>query len=124
MDEEKRIKGEIELRHDRNIRKERYNEAEKWAIVGGLAPNKVAAFSPETEAGYTKVQYGPENQYQMVLRHAPFEINFQRDGETHIKLNDRGFLNLEHWRPKVDVPEGETEYYHFGCEDAVGEAVE
>lgn len=108
LDEEKRIKGDIELRHDRNIRKERYNEAEKWAIVGGLAPNKAAAFSPESETGYTKVQYGPENQYQMVLRHAPLEINFQRDGETHIKLNDRGLLNLEHWRPKVDLPEDET----------------
>jgi mannosyl-oligosaccharide alpha-1,3-glucosidase len=108
LDEEKRVNGDIELRHGSNIRKERYNEAEKWSLVGGLTPNKAASFSPESETGFTKVQYGPENQYQLVIRHAPLELLFQRDGETHVKLNDRGLLNLEHWRPKVDYPEGET----------------
>ncbi|KAH8702120.1 putative alpha glucosidase II, alpha subunit [Talaromyces proteolyticus] len=109
LDEEKRVKGEIDLRHDSKIRKERYNEAEKWTIVGGLNLNRAAAFSSEPEAGFTKVQYGPENQYRALIRHAPFEVSFQRDGETHVKLNDRGFLNLEHWRPKVDAPEDETQ---------------
>lgn len=108
LDEERRLNGDIDLRHGSNIRKERYSETEKWTIVGGLAPNKAATLSPKSEIGFTKVQYGPENQYQLVLRHAPLELQFQRDGETHVKLNDRGFLNLEHWRPKVDYPEGET----------------
>jgi alpha 1,3-glucosidase len=107
LDEEKRLKGEIELRHDRNIRKERYNESEKWTIVGGLNPSKAAALSPDAEAGFTKVQYGPDGQYQAVIRHSPFEVSFQRGGETQVKLNDRGLLNLEHWRPKIDAPEGE-----------------
>ncbi|CRG87399.1 alpha 1,3-glucosidase [Talaromyces islandicus] len=108
LDEEKRLKGEIELRHDRKIRKERYNESEKWTIVGGLNPSKAAAINADSEAGFTKVQYGPEGQYQAVIRHSPFEVSFQRGGETQVKLNDRGLLNLEHWRPKVDAPEGET----------------
>lgn len=108
LDEEKRANGEIELRHDSKIRKERYNEAARWALVGGLAPNKAVTLSPHPEAGLTKVQYGPENRFQLVLRHAPLELDFQRDGETHVKFNDRGLLNVEHWRPKVEVPEGET----------------
>lgn len=33
---------------------------------------------------------------------SPFGIEFKRDGATHIKLNDRGLLNMEHWRPKVE----------------------
>lgn len=110
LDEEKRTKGEIELRHDSKARKERYNEAGKWTLVGGLNVYKSAVLNPEGEAtGFTKVQYGPENRYEAVIRHTPFEVQFQRDGETHVKLNDRGFLNMEHWRPKVDAPEGEEQ---------------
>jgi alpha 1,3-glucosidase len=109
LDEEKRTKGEIELRHDSKVRKERYNEAGKWTLVGGLNVYKSATVNPDGEAGFTKVQYGPENRYQAIVRHTPFEVQFQRDGETHVKLNDRGFLNMEHWRPKVDAPEGEDQ---------------
>jgi alpha 1,3-glucosidase len=109
LDEEKRIKGEIELRHDSKARKERYNEAGKWTLVGGLELSKSATLNHESDAGFTKVLYGPENNFQAVIRHAPLEIQFQREGETHVKLNDRGFLNLEHWRPKVDAPKDEED---------------
>lgn len=108
VDEEKRIKGEIELRHESKVRKERYNEAAKWALVGGLELSKSASVSPEAEAGITKVLYGPGQNFQAIIRHSPFEVDFQRDGETHVKLNDRGYMNVEHWRAKVDTPkEGE-----------------
>ncbi|KLJ12136.1 alpha 1,3-glucosidase [Blastomyces silverae] len=107
VDEEKRIKGDIQLRHDRKIRKERYNEAAKWAIVGGLELGSSAKFVEGTEAGITKVLYGPDNKFQAVIRHSPFEVHFQRDGETHIQLNDQGLLNVEHWRPKVEKPAGD-----------------
>lgn len=102
VDEEKRVQGEIELRHDSKARKERYNEAGKWVLVGGLELSKSASLNPETETGFTKVLYGPEKKFQAIIRHAPFEVQFQRDGETHVKLNDRGYLNVEHWRAKVN----------------------
>lgn len=105
VDEEKRLKGEIELRHGSPARKERYNDAEKWVIVGGLEVSKTATVS-ESEEGYTKVLYGPDNKFQAIIRHAPFSVEFQRDGETHVQLNNKGFMNMEHWRPKVDAPEG------------------
>ncbi|KAF2496803.1 hypothetical protein BU16DRAFT_571834 [Lophium mytilinum] len=105
VDEEKRQKGDITLRHDSKARKERYNEASKWAIVGGLEISTGAALSRDTEAGSTRVNYGPAGTHEAVITHSPFGINFKRDGETHIKFNERGLLNMEHWRAKVEKPQ-------------------
>ncbi|KAK5164650.1 glucosidase II [Saxophila tyrrhenica] len=107
IDEEKRQKGEIELRHDSKARKERYNEAEKWAIVGGTVVSTGAALNKDAEKGSTRVMYGPGSKFEAIIQHAPFGVQFKRDGETQIKLNDRGLMNMEHWRPKVDKPETE-----------------
>ena len=108
VDEEKRMKGDIEVRHNSKVNKKRYDETEKWVIVGGLEASKSAALNTETEEGFTKVKYGPNDQFQAVIRHAPFEVQFQRDGETHVQLNHQGLLNMEHWRPKVEK-EGDSE---------------
>lgn len=107
LDEEKRKNGDIELRGDSKARKERYNESEKWTIVGGLKVSDGAALSETAEEGYTKVFYGDAGKHQAIIRHQPFGIEFQRDGETQIKFNERGLLNLEHWRPKVEKPKEE-----------------
>jgi alpha 1,3-glucosidase len=104
LDEEKRQKGQIELRHDSKARKERYNEAAAWALTGaGLQLNRGANLVQE-ESGYTKILYGPENKYEAVIRHTPFGVEFRKDGEKHIGLNGLGFMNFEHWRPKVEKP--------------------
>jgi alpha 1,3-glucosidase len=110
VDEERRMKGDIELRHESKARKERYNEVSKWAIVGGLELSSSAELEKDIVSGITKVLYGPERKFQAVIEHEPFGIQFHRDGEIHIHLNERGFLNIEHWRPKVemsDVEDGE-----------------
>lgn len=108
LDEEKRQKGDIVLRHDSKARKERYNEASKWALVGGLDVAEGAALSETAEQGYTRVFYGAGSKHQAVIRHHPFGIEFLRDGEVHVRFNERGLLNLEHWRPKVEKPTEET----------------
>jgi alpha 1,3-glucosidase len=108
LDEAKRQKGDIDLRHDSKARKERYNEAGNWALVGGLKTSSGAALAEAADDGYTKVFYGKGSKHQAIIRHAPFSIEFQRDGETQVKFNERGFLNLEHWRPKVEKPKEET----------------
>ncbi|PMD37198.1 glycoside hydrolase family 31 protein [Hyaloscypha variabilis F] len=102
IDEEKRLKGEIELRHDSKIRKERYNEAESWAIVGGLDLSKTA--TEDRGSAKSHVKYGPDGKFEAVITYAPFGIDFKRDDTTQIKFNDRGLLNVEHWRPKIDKP--------------------
>ncbi|KAF2021384.1 glycoside hydrolase family 31 protein [Aaosphaeria arxii CBS 175.79] len=114
LDEEKRQKGDIQLRGDSKVRKERYNEASQWALVGGLEVSEGAALSEKAEDGFTKVFYGEGGKHQALIRHSPFSIDFQRDGETQVKFNDRGLLNLEHWRAKKEKPveekkEGEEE---------------
>ncbi|KAK4565867.1 glucosidase II [Recurvomyces mirabilis] len=101
LDEERRQTGDIVLRHDSKAKKQRYNEAEKWAIVGGTTISKGAAMSKGTEKGTTNVKYGP---FEAVIRHSPFGIDFKRNGETQIQFNKRGLLNVEHWRPKVEKP--------------------
>ena len=109
VDEEKRLKGDIELRHDSKVNKKRYDEAEKWVLVGGLEVSKTATLNAQTETGFTRVLYGPDAKFEAVIRHSPFEIEFQRDGQTHVQLNRQGFLNMEHWRPKLDNQEGASE---------------
>ena len=109
IDEEKRLKGDIELRHGSKVNKKRYDEAEKWVLVGALEASKSAALDAQTETGFTKVLYGPDAKFEAVIRHSPFQVEFKRDGQTHIQLNQQGFLNVEHWRPKVESQEGQSE---------------
>ncbi|OQO15224.1 hypothetical protein B0A48_00607 [Cryoendolithus antarcticus] len=103
LDEEKRKKGEIDLRHGSKARKERYNEAEKWAIVGGTKLSSGAAMKAVGKVA-TSVVYGPESKFEAIITHSPFAVEFRRDGETQIKFNDKAFMNFEHWRPKVEKP--------------------
>ncbi|MCV5062621.1 hypothetical protein OFM35_29500, partial [Escherichia coli] len=49
------------------------------------------------------VQYGPESKFEASITVAPFSIDLKRDGDTQIKLNDKGLLNMEHWRPRIDA---------------------
>ncbi|KAL9596493.1 MAG: hypothetical protein Q9219_005754 [cf. Caloplaca sp. 3 TL-2023] len=107
LDEEKRQKGDIELRHGSPARKERYNGVQDWAIVGGLTVDKTV--SGTTGKDETTVQYGPGNIFKAVIKHSPFSIDFLRDEETQIKFNAKGWLSMEHWRPKIDteLKEGE-----------------
>ncbi|PSR80124.1 alpha glucosidase-like protein [Coniella lustricola] len=123
VDEEKRQKGDIELRHNSQVRKERCNEAEKWAIVGGTALDKGAevAFSDKTQ---TTVKYGPDAKFEAVVHFAPFSVDFRRDGNSHVKLNDHGLLNMEHWRPKIDKPEPEKKEGEADGGEAEGEKKE
>ena len=105
IDEEKRQKGEIELRHNSKAKKQRYNEAESWALVGGLTLSTTA--TEQRDSKNSVVKYGKDGQFEAVITFAPFGIDFKRDSVTEIKLNDRGLLNVEHWRPKIDKPEPE-----------------
>ncbi|PHH80915.1 hypothetical protein CDD80_5835 [Ophiocordyceps camponoti-rufipedis] len=120
VDEERRRKGDIELRHDSRARKERYHEAEKWAIVGGLELDKDAkvAFQDKTQVN---IQYGPGSTLEAVIKFEPFEMEFRRGGESHVRFNGRGLLNMEHWRPKVEKKEVEGEAKTEGQEAAEGD---
>ena len=100
IDEFKRQQKDIELRHGSQARKERYNEAAAWALVTSGESDE--SFSGESRQEETIVRYGPKQRYRAVIRHEPFSIDLFRDDELHIKLNGKGLMNVEHWRPKVE----------------------
>lgn len=105
VDEEARQKGDIELRHDSKARKERYNEVEKFSIVGGLEQSKSATEVRSEKS--TTVTYGPDGRFEAVITFAPFGIEFKRDTATEVKFNDRGLFNVDHWRAKIEKVESE-----------------
>ncbi|KAI1747686.1 glycoside hydrolase family 31 protein [Xylaria castorea] len=115
VDEKQRQEKNIELRHNSQARKERYNEAEKWAVVGGTTVDADAKVSYKGETGI-KIQYGPNSAFEADINYNPYSIEFKRDGSAQLKLNDRGLMNLEHWRPKVEKPPAEEK--EEGDEDA------
>lgn len=119
VDEEKRQKGAIELRHGSPARKERYNEVDNWILVGGLNTNKATTANVEQDA--TRVLYGPGNQYEAIIKHSPFGIEFIKDDQVHVKFNERGFMNMEHWRPKVEMVQEEQGEQKEGEEQSTGE---
>lgn len=129
VDEEKRQMGDVLLRHDSKARKERYNEAQDWAIVGGLKLDSSAVLKGSDDA-VTRVQYGPAGKFEAVIRHSPFAIDFMRNNEIHIRFNERGLLNMEQWRAKVEkkipvIPEGDdnrSEEEKKAAEEAAKEA--
>lgn len=107
IDEERRQHGDIELRHGSKIRKERYNEAGVWALTGaGLTPQKLGRFEKGDES--TFVTWGAVDQFSATIKHAPFRIDFATNGKTQVILNERGFMNFEHWRPKIERPVAES----------------
>ena len=113
MDEEKRQQKLVELRHNSKARQERYNEAANLVLVGGLDLDNEAKIVSQDKAQLV-VKYGPALKYEAVVKFSPLEVDFKRDGSTHVKLNDRGLLNMDHWRPKIDkaapeVKEGEDQ---------------
>ncbi|KAI3321764.1 glycoside hydrolase family 31 protein [Xylariaceae sp. AK1471] len=103
VDEKRRQEKDIELRHNSQARKERYNEADKWAIVGGLAVDTDAKISHVGKTGM-KIQYGPDFAFEADINYDPYSIEFKRDGSAQLKLNDQGLMNMEHWRPKIEQP--------------------
>ncbi|RVX71374.1 hypothetical protein B0A52_04948 [Exophiala mesophila] len=107
LDEERRQKGDIELRHGSVARKERYNEAGAWALTGAGLQSQNTAQLKKGSDGTSEVSWGHNSRFEAIIRHAPFGIDFYTDGERQVVLNGRGFLNIEHWRPKVDKPMAE-----------------
>jgi mannosyl-oligosaccharide alpha-1,3-glucosidase len=101
LDEKRRQEGKIELRNDSKARKERYNEAGKWALINDPEIDEQTEFTADD--GLMKVQWSVW-QNDATIGFKPFEVKFNRGGETHVILNERHLLNVEHWRPK---PEGD-----------------
>ncbi|KAI1266540.1 glycoside hydrolase family 31 protein [Xylariaceae sp. FL1019] len=123
LDEKRRQDRDIELRHNSPARKERYNEAGKWALVGGTTVDTHAKIAHVGKTGM-KILYGPDLSFEADINYSPYSIEFKRGGSSQLKLNDRGLINMEHWRPKIEreaPKEGEGEAEEKQGEDVEGE---
>ncbi|MBE3109168.1 MAG: glycoside hydrolase family 31 protein, partial [Acidobacteria bacterium] len=67
------------------------------------------------------VEYGPESSFQAHIKFSPFSVDFQRDGVSQVRFNERGWLNMEHWRPKVEKKDEEGVGEEGAVEAPVGE---
>ena len=102
IDEARRQKGEVELRGGSKARKERYNEVEKWAIIGETYADAIfIGAGLDKGDSSTKVTYN-YGQNDVVIQHKPFKVTLFRGGEAQIVLNERNFMNIEHWRAKEE----------------------
>jgi mannosyl-oligosaccharide alpha-1,3-glucosidase len=101
IDEKRRAENAIELPAGKegNVRRERYRGVAEAVLIGGRdldgAVNKVVS-----DGVVTRVRYGKKVDQEVLIYHNPFKIEFLRGGEVEIVLNERNFMNLEHWRAK------------------------
>lgn len=116
LDEAKRRNGDIELRHGSQARKERYDEVSDWALV--VKPKLDIAMEGDTSADQTIVSYGPSKKCKAIIKHNPFSIEFIRDEQVQVRLNGKGLMNMEHWRPKIEKEKKEGEEIKDGEEIA------
>lgn len=91
-----------------SLSKPRYNELDQWVLIPDhmkLADgSSVTIKQVDTDL---QINYGKGN--SLHLQSKPFGIKFYRNGELQVVLNERGLLNLEHWRPKPVKPSEEEE---------------
>lgn len=100
MDELKRQDGNSIQLENPNLKKRRYNDLDKWVIDPKLISSQGAFKSVEQKDEDLKLTFGKDAKNYVIIQPKPFSIKFYKDGELQIVFNDRGLLNMEHWRPK------------------------
>ncbi|KAG5518690.1 hypothetical protein PMAC_002659 [Pneumocystis sp. 'macacae'] len=98
IDELQRQMGNIDIPNN-NIRKERYNETEKWTIASNFDFD-LTVQNYSRESTLTIIKYGKDQELELKITHEPFKISFYRNGNLEILFNEHGYLNFDHWRPR------------------------
>lgn len=111
--------------------RQRYNEAAKWTLEPTTQPKTITTnsdFQPTFDPNQTRIKYN-QGRYELVIDHSPIKLSFLRDETPHVVVNQRGLLNMEHFRLKP-VGEGDDgvaqkvthdKYPHFVADDEIGE---
>jgi alpha 1,3-glucosidase len=111
--------------------RQRYNEAPKWTLEPSTQPKTLtdsSDFNPTFDPNQTRIKYN-SGRYELVIDHSPIKLTFLRDGAPHVVVNERGLLNMEHFRlkPVGEGDEGVAEkvthdkYPHFVADEEIGE---
>ncbi|KAH8922813.1 glycoside hydrolase family 31 protein [Atractiella rhizophila] len=112
------VKYELEIRvlRDGTVRvlldekdglKQRYNETSRWALVEEpllMLEGGVQFGEKENES---KIWFGRHSMVR--VQHNPLKVEFFRDGQPHVVLNEGGLFNMEHFRVKSQNAAEEVE---------------
>ena len=87
--------------------RQRYNEAAAWAVqtTPTLATDD-GEFTVAISKDISSITYAG-GKHEVRIEHQPVKVTFLRDGQPHIVLNERGLLNMEHFRVKGIPKEGD-----------------
>ncbi|ANB15348.1 glucan 1,3-alpha-glucosidase ROT2 [Sugiyamaella lignohabitans] len=100
IDERLRRDGNIDVFGDGLARPERYNITE-WALIDGALEPLQNVLEVEELANGISIQYGESNRLE--IQADPLKFTFYRAGSPSVVLNEKGYLNYEHWRPIEDT---------------------
>lgn len=78
----------------------RYNETGTWAFKGMLG---LKQFEYSTNDDQIVLQYGEKSEYKAILETYPLRIRVLYKEVEQIVLNDRDFLNMEHYRTEDEI---------------------
>lgn len=89
--------------------RQRYNEAAAWAVqtTPALATDD-GEFQVAISRDVSSITYAG-GKHEVRIEHQPVKVTFLRDGQPHIVLNERGLLNMEHFRVKSIPKDGDEE---------------
>lgn len=80
--------------------RQRYNETGSWTVqVEPVIERDDSSFVVELGKDTSSIVYA-QGRHELQLQHSPLVMTFYRDGQPHIVLNERGLLNMEHFRTK------------------------
>jgi alpha 1,3-glucosidase len=85
---------------DISVNKKRYSKTGDWAFKGDLMTKK---FRYQILNNEIILIYGANLEYKAVIKMFPFKIVLYYYDKEQIILNDRDFLNLEHYRTKESL---------------------
>lgn len=81
--------------------RQRYNETGSWTVqTPPVLETRKEAFDVRLGAASSSITYG-QGRHELQIQHRPILLTFLRDGQPHIVLNERGLLNMEHFRLKA-----------------------
>ncbi|EPX71283.1 glucosidase II Gls2 [Schizosaccharomyces octosporus yFS286] len=101
LDEQRRMDGDVDY-DGVKVRKDRF-DITKYHDLGSRI--HIDTKRPEVKVHdkkLLKVDYGDNQQFSMILHFQPFMIEFLRDGNVEVVLNQRQLLNMEHYRSRSE----------------------
>ena len=89
--------------HPTYVNSKRFDETPKWAFKSHQLPyKKRGAYEFSEQSDKMNLVYGHDKKYRLEIVYRPFSISLYKNNGLELVVNDRKFLNMEHWRKKEE----------------------